>query len=347
MHLLPVYKGTSFSRRPPDHLRRDIDAVSDAVAAIRQVRQNQGSLTFAMMQAALAGRDLDPVALAAAWHWLRHGARTIFLQDANVLIVKPGDLLVILNHLHRRLPSVQRVTCYARSATAHRLPLAALQDLRRAGLSRIHLGLESGSDTVLAATRKGTTRAQQISAGVKLKEAGFEVSEYYMPGLGGADLWQENAGQTALALNQINPDYIRIRSLALPPAAPLTAAAHTGAFPVPSDELVLRELQLFLETLDGVTSTVAGDHIVNLLPEVAGTLPRDRDRMLRLIQAYWDLPPPQRLLYRLGRRLGRFSRLQDLDDPQRSRPVADLCREQNLTPDNIDAFTLELLRRYI
>jgi hypothetical protein len=343
----PVYKGRSFSRRPPAHLRRDIDAVHAAVAAIRESRQKKGSLTLAQIQQDLAGQELDPAALAAAWHWLRDGARTVFLQDANVLIVKPEDLLIIINHLHHRFPEVQRLTCYARSGTAARLPLEDLRALRQAGLSRVHIGLESGSDRVLQATRKGTTQTRQINAGVKLKQAGFELSEYYMPGLGGADFWEENARQTALALNRINPDYIRIRSLALPPGAPLTAAAHDGSFPVPSDELVLRELQLFLESLDNVTSTVANDHIVNLLPEVEGRLPGDKDRMLQQIQRYWNLPVQQRLLYRLGRRLGIFSRLRDLDDPLRSRHVAKICRENAVNDDNIDAFTLELMRRYI
>ncbi len=290
----PVYKDRHFSRRPVDHLLRDIDAVYDSVQAIKEVRRDQGSLTFAGVQAALAGRELDPAALAAAWHWLQQGAQNVFLQDANALIVKPGDLLAILHHLHRRFPQVQRLTCYARSSTAARLPLEALQTLRQAGLSRVHIGLESGSDHVLRATRKGTTQAQQITAGVKLKQAGMELSEYYMPGLGGADLWEENARQTAQALNQINPDFIRIRTLALPPSAPLTAAAQTGDFSVPSDELVLRELQLFLESLDGITSTVANDHIVNLLPEVEGRLPQDKDRMLAVIQRYWNLSPSQR-----------------------------------------------------
>ena len=343
----PVYKGRDFSRRPTAHVLRDIDAVHAAVAAIREVRKASGPLTFAHIRADLSGRDLDPAALAAAWHWLRHGAKTVFLQDANVLIVKPGDLLAILHHLHTRFPDIQRLTCYARSSTAARLPVEALRDLRRAGLSRVHIGLESGSDLVLRATRKGTTQTQQITAGVKLKQAGMELSEYYMPGLGGAALWQENARQTALALNRINPDYIRIRSLALPPSAPLTAAAHTGAFAVPPDELVLRELQLFLESLEGITSTVASDHIVNLLPEIEGCLPGDKDRMLQVIKKYWSLSRQQRLLYRLGRRLGWFSCLQDLEDEVRVGRVARIVQENAITADTIDSFTIELLRRYI
>jgi hypothetical protein len=343
----PVYKDRGFSRRPLEHLQRDVDAVHDAVQAIREVRRNQGNSTFAQIQAGLAGLDLEPAALAAAWHWLGHGAKNVFLQDANALIVKPADLLAILNHLNLRFPQVQRITCYARSTTAARLSLDDLRAWRQAGLSRVHIGLESGSAQILRTTRKGTTQAQQITAGVKLKQAGMELSEYYMPGLGGAALWEENARQTALALNQINPDFIRIRTLALPQGAPLTLAAQAGAFPVPSDELVLRELQLFLESLEGITSIIANDHIVNLLPEIEGRLPCDKDRMLQVFQRYWDLSPKERALYRLGRRLGYFSRLSDLDDPVRSGRVSQIWQQNAITPENVDALTLEIMRRYI
>jgi hypothetical protein len=343
----PVYKGRPFSRRPTAHVLQDIEAVSAAIAAIREERLKQGSLPLGQLQGALAGRNLDHAALAAAWHWLRHGARHVFLQDANVLIVKPGDLIEILTQLRRRFPQVERLTCYARSSTAARLSLAHLIALRQAGLNRVHIGLESGSDRILRATRKGTTQAVQIAAGVNLKAAGLELSEYYLPGLGGAALWEENARQTAFALNRINPDFIRLRSLALPPGAPLTAASRQGRFPVPDDELVLREIQLFLESLEGIASTVASDHIVNLLPEIEGRLPEDKDRMLAAIDRYWQLPPDLRALFRVGRRLGYFSHLDDLDDPIRSRHVTQIWQEQALTPDNVEAFTQELLRRYI
>jgi hypothetical protein len=343
----PVYKGRPFSRRPLAHLQQDVDAVYDAVQGIQEIYRPQGASTFAQIQAGLAGRELDPAALAAAWHWLRHGAQNVFLQDANALIVKPADLLALLQHLHHCFPQVQRLTCYARSSTAARLSLSDLQALRQAGLSRVHLGLESGSDEVLRATRKGTTQAQQITAGVKLKQAGLELSEYYMPGLGGAALWEENARQTAWALNRINPDFIRIRTLALPQVAPLTLAAQTGAFPIPSDDLILRELQLFLESLEDITSYVANDHIVNLLPEIEGRLPHAKDQMLTVFQRYWDLSPNHRALYRLGRRLGYFSRLRDLDDPLRSGRVSQIWQDNAVTAENVDTFTLEIMRRYI
>ncbi len=342
----PVYKHRQFSRRPVEHVQRDIDAVWAAVQALQAAHPGSGP-TSAAIPSTLAEPLPDPAAVQAARHWLAHRARSVFLQDANAFIVKPRDLLTILEHLYHRFPQVARVTCYARSGTAARLPLEDLQALRQAGLHRVHIGMESGSDTVLRRVRKGATLEQHINAGRKLKQAGLSLSEYYMPGLGGVELWEENARQSAAALNQINPDFIRIRTLALPPDAPLTDEAQAGRFALPSDDLMARELLLFLESLEGITSVVVNDHIVNLLPEVEGKLPDDRDRMIQTIQAYLALPPQKRLLYQVGRRLGYLSRLRQVEDPDLSSRLAQLCRENGITPANVDTFTTELMRCFI
>ena len=96
-------------------------------------------------------------------------------------------------------------------------------------MNRIHIGMESGADAVLKKVKKGTDKATQVLAGQKIKRAGMELSEYYMPGIGGRNLWRENAVETADALNQINPDFIRLRTLALPEGTRLMLMS-----PVPS-----------------------------------------------------------------------------------------------------------------
>jgi radical SAM superfamily enzyme YgiQ (UPF0313 family) len=146
----PVYKGTEFSRRPVEHVKRDIDAVY-------QCLQEMG------------GESQDPRARQAARHWLRCGKRQVFLQDANSLALDPGGLLEILRHLKHRFPEVQRITSYARSSTVARLAPQTLAALKAAGLDRLHLGMESGSDEVLREMHKGTTQKQQVLAGLKVK----------------------------------------------------------------------------------------------------------------------------------------------------------------------------------
>ncbi|MFW6122927.1 MAG: radical SAM protein [Thermodesulfobacteriota bacterium] len=344
----PLYKKSRFEVRPVAQIKQDIDAVQAAVQTIRPQQSDPGAGGSPLASPGDSSfSPLDPQAFQAALKWLKNGARQVFLQDADALALKPEDLLEILGYLTQTFPAIERVTCYTRSSTVYRLPEETLTALRQAGLTRVHIGMESGSDKVLRLVRKGASHKIHVTAGQKIKAAGLELSEYYMPGLGGRDLWEENATETARALNQINPDFIRLRTLALPSDAPLAAAAREGRFHLPSDDLMVQELLLLVESLQGITSRVQSDHIVNLLPEVEGVLPDDKERMLEVLRAYLRLDPEQRTLYKVGRRMGFFSGLEDLDDPERSAYVAQYCRQQGITPETVDAFTTELMRRYI
>ena len=91
----------------------------------------------------------------AVWHFFGQG--TVFIQDANSLVLPTRDLVAALTYLKVKVPGIQRVTSYARSSTVARKNLAELREIREAGLDRIHIGLESGSDQVLALVNKGAT----------------------------------------------------------------------------------------------------------------------------------------------------------------------------------------------
>jgi hypothetical protein len=108
-----------------------------------------------------------------------------------------------------------------------------------------------------------------------------------------------------------------------------------------------QELLLFLESLSGVTSIIKNDHILNLLPEVEGKLPQDRERLLNIVRAFLALEPPRQFLYQVGRRLGIFSRLGDLQDQIRVEQVEEFCRRQGITPDNVEEVTADLMRQFI
>jgi biotin synthase-like enzyme len=334
----PVYKGTTFSVRPVAHVLRDLDAVADAVQHLRQ----QGSGP-AVSAPALG----DHGAWMAARNWLRYGKNQVFLQDANSLVVPAADLLTILNHSKARFPEVTRVTSYARSNSIANLDPADLIALREAGLNRIHIGMESGSDTVLKLACKGTTQRRHILAGRKVKDAGMELSEYYMPGLGGREHLEANALETAAALNAINPDFIRLRTLAIPPGIPLHEDYVAGRFIKATDTEVARELLLFLEALSGITSTIRSDHILNLLPEVDGRLPQDKERLLGVVRAYLALDPELQFLYQVGRRTGMFFGLKDLEDVDKMAQILAICARYGITPGTGDAVTDEMMQRFI
>jgi hypothetical protein len=148
-------------------------------------------------------------------------------------------------------------------------------------------------------------------------------------------------------LNQINPDFIRLRTLAIPPGTPLYEEYAGGRFDKATDIMMARELLLFLETLTGITSVIKSDHILNLLPEVDGKLPEDRARLLGIVRSFLELDPELQFLYRVGRRTGILSGLGDLDDLDKIAHVEAVCRRYRIGPEDVDAVTDDLMRRFI
>jgi radical SAM superfamily enzyme YgiQ (UPF0313 family) len=179
----PLYKGTKFSLRPIDHIKKDIDKISEYLSKM----QKQDDVNQQKEENSSLFHDYpgDTLAVHAAYHWYRYGMKSVFLQDSNTLIVHPRKLIQILQYLKQKFPEITRITSYARSATITKITLEDLRNLKRAGLTRIHVGLESGSDKTLNMVRKGATKEVHIEAGNKIKEAEIELSEYVMPGLGG------------------------------------------------------------------------------------------------------------------------------------------------------------------
>jgi len=315
----PVYKGARFSLRTVEEVKRDIDTarrMAEGITELSWKMGRAGRVDAAVLDAVARGPGFSDGFRSVAF-WLFHGGESAFLQDANSLIMKTPDLLEVVSHLQAAFPGLKRITSYARSHTLARRSVQALRELREAGLNRIHVGLESGSDAVLALVCKGTTAAEQIEGGRRVVEAGIELSEYVMPGLGGRALSEEHALETARVLNAVNARFIRVRSLAMPQGTALRALWESGKMERLTDEEIVREERRFLERLEGIRSTVVSDHILNLLEEVEGRLPEDKARMLAVIDRYLGLPPPERLLFQLGRRLGQFQRLDDLNDPAR------------------------------
>jgi hypothetical protein len=187
----------------------------------------------------------------------------------------------------------------------------------------------------------------QIQAGCKVKRAGMQLSEYFMPGLGGKVLSREHALETADALNQINPDFIRLRTLAAPTGVELFKDESEAAFEAMDDIMVAGEILLFLEALQGITSTVKSDHILNLFQEVEGTLPGDRERMTGVVRRFLAMDPAEQMLYQIGRRSGIFSRLDDLNDLELRGYAQRNYEDLKVTTHNIDRIVAESMKRFI
>jgi hypothetical protein len=345
----PVYKGAKFSRRSVDHVKKDIDAVYKHIEAFLELADESGQVPQGEIRKLTQNADPETSpAFVGAFNWyFAGGMKSVFIQDANSLIIQPSDLVQILNHLKKRFPQIERITSYARSQTIARTKEEDLKVIRDAGLNRIHIGLESGSDDVLKMVKKGVTKEMHIRAGIKVKNAGIELSEYYMPGLGGKKYLRKHALETADALNQINPDFIRLRTLAVPSSAPLFEDWQSGRFEKCSEKEVIQEILMFIEKLDGITSVVKSDHILNLFQDLEGTLPQDKEHMMNILRTFLAMDPERQVLYQVGRRIGVFSGLSDMEKPNRMARAERACSELGMTPENEDQVTSELMKRFI
>ncbi len=211
---------------------------------------------------------------------------TVFIGDSDSPVIKTDELCAMLGHLHGAFPSLTRVTSYARAQTLKHKSLESLTRIRGSGLTRLHIGLETGNARLLAQIKKGASPETMIRACTKAKDAGFEVSLYVLLGIGGEANWQEHASETAKVLNRIDPDFIRVRTLVPQPGTLVYHWWREGSFEMPGPETILREQKALIEDLT-VTSQYLSDHISNYAP-INGNLPDDRATMLSTIDEALD-----------------------------------------------------------
>ena len=336
----PVYKqGVKFSRRSLDEIKSDVDrakaidehlmqamidspgrdifqVAGDLVRQVLRDRRSTGDAPHANKTGEDHGgpdnwfsswfKDKptieDSVQHVAAWRY--YGGNTCFLGDSDSLILKPDFFRDAVAYIRHIFPELKRFTIYGRTKSAAGMTLDDLGVFRDAGLDRIHFGLESGCDEVLAFMKKGATGEEHIAGCTKTIEAGISCGVYVMPGLGGAQWSEKHAHDTARVISLSSPDYVRLRTLEIFPGTRLADAVREGTFAEASEDTVVKEIRTLVEEIDTDTEIVS-DSASNLL-DVSGRLPGDRSRMISVIDEYLGLSLRERLEFSLASRLQSF-----------------------------------------
>lgn len=303
-----IYKRKQFKTRSIEEIKQDIDIVAAYRNDILQLFPEGKSFDTYTLQQHIRTRLAEmPEANAQQYlyvaNWVLGGEKSVFLQDANTMVLTYDKLNQILEYLKEKLPKIQRITSYGRVDSIDKFTVEQLENLRAAGLDRIHSGYETGSDKVLELINKGYTKEQEISAGQKVKASGIELSIYVMPGVGGRDLSDDNAIETADVINNVNPDFVRIRTFVSQYGTGLYEEIEAGRLIECTDKGKLMELKKMIENIEGVDGHLFSDHIINLLEEIRGNLKTDKQYMLSLIKEFEELPEREQKEYQLARRM--------------------------------------------
>ena len=207
----------------------------------------------------------------------------IFLADGDALIRKVSDLVTILDTIRELFPECERVSSYSSPTSLQIRTDEELQLLRDKGLTLLYMGLESGCDDVLKLMRKGHTSAEIVECGQKVKRNGIGLSVTAITGLGGPELMEAHAVDTAKALNAMNPEYIGILTLVVEDGTPLRDWVREGKFHLLTPAQVLQETKLMVESFDSPGSVFRMNHASNYL-SLKGTLNEDKEAMLAQIR---------------------------------------------------------------
>ncbi|WP_153913024.1 radical SAM protein [Shewanella sp. TC10] len=271
-----LYKGMDFTIRPVEDIKRDI--------------------------------------WAAKKHYQGKTFTTCFLQDGDSFAMPTADLIDVLNTLTEAFPELTQISSYGRAQTMVKKSAAEMKAICDAGLNMLYCGMESGSVEVLRKAKKGITPNSILKSSLHAKAAGMKMMVFVILGLGGKELSVQHVTETAKLLNQINPEEIRLLSLAVKPGTEQASLVDSGKFSVLSEVEMIQEQQQLLRLLDGINSRYGNYHSINLLMELNGKLPEDKTDFLDRIAQFLQLNLAKQHNFILGRRLGYYQRLTDLNN---------------------------------
>ena len=216
----------------------------------------------------------------------------VFLCDGDAIAIETPMLLEILSELKKAFPALRHVGTYAGPVSILKKTISELSALRNAGLTKAYLGVETGDDRLLREVNKGVGYDEMLNAGLNLRHAGINLSSMVLLGLAGkGERSAEHALATAKITNEMAPEYLAALTITPVPGTVLYNRIKKGEFELPDAFETLEEMKIIFEniTIDGLK--FVGVHASNYLP-INGTLQKDREKMLGLINSVLDKRDP-------------------------------------------------------
>jgi radical SAM superfamily enzyme YgiQ (UPF0313 family) len=334
-----AYRGQRFQIRNLEEIKEEVRKIKEIEKDISFFRTNGNGRAQELLYQKY-GYQASPIIF-----WLTQNKKKVFFQDADGLIGKTDFLLEVINLLKSNF-EIDRITTYGRARSVLNKSKDELVSLFNSGLNRIHMGLESGSDSVLKFTNKGVTADDYIMAAKKVKEAGMELCIYIILGLGGEKWSEEHSLLTGKVLDIINPHYIRVHTLAIHEDMPIYHDFINERFMLTSEDSSVIELKNILMSLNNFNGEVICTHPLNLLTEINGKWPQDKIKLLDKIDEYLNLGENERLNFQLGRRMMLYNQLSDLKNDLKFKKVEEVIKQINSKSDIVN-FIRELQKKCV
>lgn len=230
-----------------------------------EVQTLQTSPYSRMLTRLQGNRDPEPV-------------KRVFRTGANPFVLSTGKLLEIAALIHKYLPSIESIGCFARITDSANKTDEDLHRLRQAGYTGLTIGVETGDDAALSFMRKGYTSQGILAQCKRLEQAGIEYGFFYLTGISGKGRGETGARASAEIFNQLHPFLVGPNMLTIYPESDLYQEIRNGNWEEESEHEKYRELRTLVENLN-ISTYFAAMGASNAF-QFSGRLPEDKKRLL-------------------------------------------------------------------
>jgi radical SAM superfamily enzyme YgiQ (UPF0313 family) len=210
--------------------------------------------------------------------------RKVFVADGDALGLDLAHWEAILTALRGAFPHLERVSSYATAMNIAGKTAPELTRLRELGLELLYIGPETGDDITFKKIAKGANFADHVAAAQRAHDAGLALSAIFLLGAGGTERSDEHAEASARLITEMDPEYVSALTLTVVPGTPLAKLDATRRFELPAVPNLLGELRTMVALARPTNAVFRTNHASNYLP-LAGQLPRDRERIVQVLDA--------------------------------------------------------------
>ena len=218
-----------------------------------------------------------------------HRVQRVFLADGDAMTLSSRRLKEYLTAIKNHYPDVQRISSYCLPRNLEKKTVKELIELREMGLSLMYVGCESGDDEVLELVDKGENYQSSLEALQKIKAAGMKSSVMILNGLGGPELSEQHALNSAKLMNEAQPEYLSTLVVEFPTGSERFEKNFAGRWRKLDKRELFREMEILLDNLQLERTIFRSDHASNYLV-LRGVLGKDKQQLLTTVRTAINQP---------------------------------------------------------